>query len=39
MKYIISTLGCKVNQFETQAMEDRLLRDDCEPAHLMNANC
>ena len=21
MKYIISTLGCKVNQYETQAME------------------
>ena len=27
MKYIISTLGCKVNQFETQAMEERLQRD------------
>ena len=26
MKYIIWTLGCKVNQFETQAME-RMLRD------------
>ena len=24
MRYIISTLGCKVNQFETQAMETRL---------------
>ena len=32
MKYIISTLGCKVNQFETQAMEDRLLRDGHIPA-------
>lgn len=27
MKYIIATLGCKVNQFETQAMEDRLIQD------------
>ena len=27
MKYIIATLGCKVNQFETQAMEERLQRD------------
>ena len=26
MKYIISTLGCKVNQFETQAMESALLQ-------------
>lgn len=26
MKYVIVTLGCKVNQFETQAME-RMLRD------------
>ena len=25
MKYIISTLGCKVNQYETQAMEALLL--------------
>ena len=24
MKYIISTLGCKVNQYETQAMESIL---------------
>ena len=24
MKYIISTLGCKVNQYETQAMETLL---------------
>ena len=27
MKYLITTLGCKVNQFETQAMEDRLQQD------------
>ena len=27
MKYIIATLGCKVNQFETQAMEEKLRRD------------
>ena len=26
MQYIIATLGCKVNQYETQAME-RLLRE------------
>ncbi|MBP5239832.1 MAG: MiaB/RimO family radical SAM methylthiotransferase, partial [Oscillospiraceae bacterium] len=32
MKYIISTLGCKVNQFETQAMEERLQRDGHLPA-------
>jgi threonylcarbamoyladenosine tRNA methylthiotransferase MtaB len=32
MKYIISTLGCKVNQFETQAMEERLRRDGHLPA-------
>ena len=32
MKYIISTLGCKVNQFETQAMEERLLSDGHVPA-------
>ena len=25
MKYIISTLGCKVNQYETQAMEQQLV--------------
>ena len=24
MKYIISTLGCKVNQYETQTMEEIL---------------
>ena len=27
MRYLIATLGCKVNQFETQAMEERLQRD------------
>ncbi len=32
MKYIIATLGCKVNQFETQAMEDRLRQDGFLPA-------
>ncbi|MBR0162874.1 MAG: tRNA (N(6)-L-threonylcarbamoyladenosine(37)-C(2))-methylthiotransferase MtaB [Oscillospiraceae bacterium] len=32
MKYIIATLGCKVNQFETQAMEDRLQQDGFLPA-------
>ena len=32
MKYIIATLGCKVNQFETQAMEERLMRDGHSPA-------
>ena len=32
MKYIIATLGCKVNQFETQAMEECLRRDGHRPA-------
>ena len=32
MKYIIATLGCKVNQFETQAMEERLLSHGHEAA-------
>ena len=32
MKYIIATLGCKVNQFETQAMEECLRRDGHCPA-------
>ena len=32
MKYIISTLGCKVNQYETQAMETFLLEHGVEPA-------
>ncbi|MBQ9664202.1 MAG: tRNA (N(6)-L-threonylcarbamoyladenosine(37)-C(2))-methylthiotransferase MtaB [Oscillospiraceae bacterium] len=31
MKYLIATLGCKVNQFETQAMEERLQRDGHVP--------
>ena len=32
MKYIIYTLGCKVNQYETQAMETMLLERGHEPA-------
>ena len=32
MKYIISTLGCKVNQYETQAMETLLRGRGHEPA-------
>ena len=32
MKYIITTLGCKVNQYETQAMEAMLQADGHEPA-------
>ena len=32
MRYIISTLGCKVNQFETQAMEARLQEHGHLPA-------
>ena len=32
MKYIISTLGCKVNQYETMAMETMLLEHGHEPA-------
>ena len=28
MNYMIATLGCKVNQFETQAMEARLQEHD-----------
>ena len=32
MKYIIATLGCKVNQYETQAMETLLLRRGHVPA-------
>ena len=32
MKYLIATLGCKVNQFETQAMEERLQLDGHIPA-------
>ena len=40
MKYIISTLGCKVNQFETQAMETRLQEHGhlpCAPGELADA--
>ena len=32
MRYLIATLGCKVNQFETQAMEERLQSDGHLPA-------
>ena len=32
MKYIISTLGCKVNQYETQAMETLLRQHGHRPA-------
>ena len=32
MKYIITTLGCKVNQFETQAIESMLRARGHEPA-------
>ena len=32
MKYIISTLGCTVNQYETQAMESLLQSHGHEPA-------
>ncbi len=32
MRYIIATLGCKVNQFETQAMEARLQEHGHRPA-------
>ena len=32
MKYIITTLGCKVNQYETQAMETILNEHGHEPA-------
>ena len=31
MKYIIYTLGCKVNQYETQAMETLLMNTDIPP--------
>ena len=37
MKYIISTLGCKVNQYETQAMETFLMEkghERCSPGEL-----
>ena len=32
MKYKIATLGCKVNQFETQALETKLNSRGFEPA-------
>ena len=32
MKYIISTLGCKVNQYETQAIETMLAERGHAPA-------
>lgn len=32
MKYIIATLGCKVNQYETQAMENALQAHGHQPA-------
>lgn len=32
MKYIITTLGCKVNQYETQAMETMLSQHGHNPA-------
>ena len=32
MRYIITTLGCKVNQYETQAMETLLRERGYEPA-------
>ena len=32
MRYIITTLGCKVNQYETQAMETLLRKRGHEPA-------
>ena len=40
MNYIIATLGCKVNQFETQAMEARLQEHGhrpCAPGELADA--
>ena len=40
MKYIIATLGCKVNQFETQAMEARLQEhghQPCAPGEIADA--
>ena len=43
MKYIISTLGCKVNQYETQAMEEILkqrghsaVEDSCADVIIVN---
>ena len=40
MKYIIATLGCKVNQYETQAMETFLRQrghEPCTPGELADA--
>ncbi|MBR5095336.1 MAG: tRNA (N(6)-L-threonylcarbamoyladenosine(37)-C(2))-methylthiotransferase MtaB [Oscillospiraceae bacterium] len=40
MRYIIATLGCKVNQFETQAMEARLREHGhrpCAPGEIADA--
>ena len=40
MKYIISTLGCKVNQYETQAMETILIshgHTHCAPGEIADA--
>ena len=40
MKYMISTLGCKVNQYETQAMETFLQQrghDRAAPGELADA--
>lgn len=40
MKYIIATLGCKVNQYETQAMETFLRErghESCAPGELADA--
>ncbi len=40
MRYIIATLGCKVNQFETQAMEARLQEHGhrpCAPGEIADA--
>ena len=40
MRYIIATLGCKVNQFETQAMEAKLQEDGhlpCAPGEIADA--
>lgn len=38
MKYAIVTLGCKVNQYETQAMEQLLAARGHTPAHSGNAD-
>ena len=38
MKYAISTLGCKVNQFETQAMETMLEEKGYEPTKAGDAD-